>query len=606
MFEQEYSRANDRIHPRKELLQELEAKWAAEEAQQAQASVRAFPGWLKIATVAAGIVLCVGLGMGSMVLLSRGRGMENKTASAQAPMAAENAVITEEAAILLETDGVPESEADLAVDADMFMSMGASAMENRDAGAPASTSLLAPTAAATLPPPEGMHPAQSEAEVENAVHPTETAGSLAKNKTAQAAGTAYGPGRLILRDDLMMVYQPTAEQVHVVRYADKKLTNVFALNLREKGMEVRDIFWLGSEFLAVREQAGEVELMRFDVSDWNSPKHLMDLTQSGALLGAWTMGDRLYILSRYAAAGEEPLPWVNGTRLDFDRVLLDADRPCDTFTVLTVYEPELWDGFAAQIALLAPIQGAVDGGDGRLLLWTEGPETDLYVLSLGDHELALTAESQVTGTVLDAGARGEGFSLLLQDGEEISLAVLDAELAETARTAAQTGPVRWAEVYEDGAVLLTETDMHFLAQAGDLSLAVTGDAFCWLTPDRGLLLSADGHLQAVSLLGTGLEALGTAEIRESLGSLLDDPDRLAYDMGTGRLLIPAGQKVCQFILDAQGSLTAQGTPLAFYDHDETDQRELRCFLTDDRAIVFYKGGVALYSDRLARLSAVRY
>ena len=39
MFEQEYTRANDRIHPRKELLQELEAKWAAEQAQQAEESL---------------------------------------------------------------------------------------------------------------------------------------------------------------------------------------------------------------------------------------------------------------------------------------------------------------------------------------------------------------------------------------------------------------------------------------------------------------------------------------------------------------------------------------------------------------------------------------
>ena len=29
MFEQDYKRANDRIHPRQELLQELDSKWAA-------------------------------------------------------------------------------------------------------------------------------------------------------------------------------------------------------------------------------------------------------------------------------------------------------------------------------------------------------------------------------------------------------------------------------------------------------------------------------------------------------------------------------------------------------------------------------------------------
>ena len=57
MFEQEYTRANDRIHPRKELLKELEAKWAAEQAQQVQEEeekkVVAFPAWAKYLSMAA-------------------------------------------------------------------------------------------------------------------------------------------------------------------------------------------------------------------------------------------------------------------------------------------------------------------------------------------------------------------------------------------------------------------------------------------------------------------------------------------------------------------------------------------------------------------------
>jgi len=32
MFEQRYTEANDRIHPRQDLLQEMQKKWAAEEA----------------------------------------------------------------------------------------------------------------------------------------------------------------------------------------------------------------------------------------------------------------------------------------------------------------------------------------------------------------------------------------------------------------------------------------------------------------------------------------------------------------------------------------------------------------------------------------------
>ena len=44
-FEKEYTETNDRIHPRQELLQELESKWAAEEAREADEArkVVAFP-----------------------------------------------------------------------------------------------------------------------------------------------------------------------------------------------------------------------------------------------------------------------------------------------------------------------------------------------------------------------------------------------------------------------------------------------------------------------------------------------------------------------------------------------------------------------------------
>ena len=64
-FEKEYTQSNDRIHPRQELLQELEAKWAAEQARQAEQKVRAFPTWARFVAAAAGILLCVGVGMGS-------------------------------------------------------------------------------------------------------------------------------------------------------------------------------------------------------------------------------------------------------------------------------------------------------------------------------------------------------------------------------------------------------------------------------------------------------------------------------------------------------------------------------------------------------------
>ena len=59
MFEQQYKRANDRIHPRKDLLKDMEAKWAAEEARRAEeeAKVVTFPAWAKYASMAAGVLL---------------------------------------------------------------------------------------------------------------------------------------------------------------------------------------------------------------------------------------------------------------------------------------------------------------------------------------------------------------------------------------------------------------------------------------------------------------------------------------------------------------------------------------------------------------------
>ena len=588
-FEKEYTETNDRIHPRQELLQELESKWAAEEAREADEArkVVAFPAWARALSVAAGILLCIGVGMGSVMILSRGRSQMNKTASAEAPMAAAEGAMDmaaaepEEAKILFEA--VEEEETP--------------------------KTMLAAAAQA----PEGTHFAADEAEVEDAIlYRTVDLGAAKAAKTQTTAAndaeseTVVPAGKIIRRDDVFAVFQPTSDQVHVIEYVGSQVNQIFALTMREKGTQVREIFWLGDEFLAIREQAGETELLRFDVSDWKSPRHLKNLTQSGAFLGAWEMGDRLYILSLYTAAEEEPLPWVDGSRLDFDKVLLDRARPGDAFAVLTVYEPGLGEGFAAETALLATVRGAADTGDARLLLWTEGEAADLYVLALDADGLALAAESTQPGTVLDAGSLGEGFTLLLQNGDTAELLNLDAELRETTRTAARTGEVRWGQVYEDGAVILTADSMHFLTKSGDHALDVTGDAFCWLTPDRGLVLNADGQLQVVSVLGTGLEALGAAQVKGGLGPLLDDLDRLAFDMGTGRLVIPAGQRVYQYIVDEAGNLTQRGEVQAFSDHDETEQREIRAFLLDDRALLFYKAGVMLCNQNMNRLQTCKY
>ena len=577
-FEKEYTETNDRIHPRQELLQELEAKWASQEAQEVAEvqKVVTFPAWARALSVAAGILLCIGVGMGSVMIFSRGR--MNKTASAEAPMVAAEGAMDQAAA-------EPE-EAKILYEA----------MEEE-----APMTML--TAAAQAP--EGTHFAADEAEVEDAVR--YGAKDLGAGKAAQRNETeaeTCPAGKIIRRDDVYAVFQPTSDQVHVIEYAGNQVNHVFALTMREKGTQVQEIFWLGDEFLAVREQAGETELLRFDVSDWKAPRHLKDLTQSGAFLGAWEMGDRLFILSLYTATEEEPLPWVDGTRLDFDRVLLDQVRPGDIFALLTVYEPGLGEGFGDAVALLAPIQGAVAGGLDRLLLWTE--DAELYEIALGVHGLVLMAEGQVTGSILDAGEAGEGFSLLVKNGAEVSLLTVDADLAEVSKTTAPIREVRWARLYEDGAAILTGSDLHFLTESGDHSLDVTGDAFCWLTPDRGLVLSADGHLQAVSVLGTGLVALGSAEIQDGLGSLTDDLDRLAFDMGTGRLAIPAGQRVYQYILGESGDLARRGEVQAFSDHDETEQRELRVLLLDERALIFYKAGVMLCNQNLNRLQTCKY
>lgn len=585
-FEKEYIETNDRIHPRKDLLAEMEQRWAVEEAKE-QRKAAVFPAWARFAAAAAGILLCVGVGMGSVLLYSRSRGPENKTASAEmatmtAQGAADTAAEPQEEKILYEA--AETEEADMDGEAPMML------------------------AAAAPKAPQGVHFARDEAEVEDAIRETaadmgmvKAAGAVNENETASIPA-----GKVIRRDDLMAVFQPTLAQVHVIEYANNKVNHLFALNLREQGQEVRDIFWLGSELLAIRQQAGETELLRFDVADWKAPRHLLNLTQSGELLGAWQMGERLYILSRCTAAEEEPLPWVNGARLDFDRVLLDGDRPGDTFALLTVYQPGLGEGFGSAIALLSPIQGAAQMGNDRLLLWTQGPETDLYVLSLGAHGLVLTAESQMRGAVRCAGPLGEGFGLLMEDGAKAALVKLNADLIETARTAAKTDDVRWGQVYETGAVILTGSDTHFLTDSGDHALPVTGDAFCRLTPNRGLILSADGQLQLVALGENGLEALGTARVKGGLGSLLEDLSRLAFDGDTGRLVIPAGQNVYQYILDEAGRLTLRGETQSFRDHDETEQRELRAMLIEDKTLVFYKFGVFLCNQNLSRQMTCRY
>ena len=598
MFEQEYKRANDRIHPRKDLLKEMEANWASEEARRAaeaeeEAKVVAFPGWAKYVSMAAGILLCVGLGMGSVLLFSRGR---NKTASAQAPQMAESRVAEEEAKI---------------VSVDMAMEQDAVRTETTMEAEAAAPMLMA----SGFEAPQGMHPAADETEVEDAlVYYGYTDGGEAnaeipeaQMKSASVNTASYPAGQILSRDDLMVVFLPTADQVRVIRYADRRATSVFSLGLREKGAQVEQLFWTDGEMLAVREKNKDTELMRFDVSDWAKPRHLVNLSQSGAFLGAAELGGQVLVLSLYGATDQEPLPWVNGTRMDFADVLLDSDRPGDVFTVITAYDPDQSDGFRDQKALLAECAGVAFGHE-KLLLWTCGEEPALYVFSCSEEgELTLLSEGTRQGTILSAGALGEGFSLLLQRGNDVELVTVEADLTETGSTVAVgAGQVKWARIDEEGAVFLTEDDIHWLTIAGDRSLAATGDAFSWLTAEQGLLFSADGKLQLLSLDGDGIRALGAADTRNSLALLVEDPSRLGYDPATGRLALPAGQMVYQYRINENGELALWGSPLTFYDHNETDQRELRCRMTAEGLLVFYKSGVIVCNQTLEKLITLRY
>ena len=603
-FEQEYSRANDRIHPRKDLKQELEQKWAAEEAREARTRRRAgaFPAWARYAALAAGILLCIGLGMESMVLFGRSRGMENKSASAEAPALAQDmaqgAVVASETAERAEEPILYEAPAE-----DMDL----------EAAAPVPETMLMATA--TYEPPQGTHLAQNEAEVEDAVlygmadggEGYYAAAPNERKETQKAAVTLSvtggARGELVQRGDLYAVFLPTTEQIHVIRFDGRKVESVFSLTLRERQMRVQKVLWLGNEFLALRERDGDTELLRFGVADWKSPRHLANLTQSGRFLTAAEIGGQAVILSLYQATAEEPLPWADGARVDFDRVLLDQARPGDTFTVLSVYGPG-GDGFAETVALLARAEGAVTAQD-RLLLWTDGG--DLYAFALTEAGLTLTAERAGTGTVLSAQATAAGYSLLLQAGETVTFLTLDEDLNETATTTARPGSdLGSAQAYADMGLFLTADALHVLTAAGDRSLPLSGDGFRRLTEDWVLVLSQEGLLQLVSLTGAGLEPLGTVQVRGGLGALLDDLSRMDYDPATGRLVIPAGKNVMPYIIDGGGKITLRGETQTFNDQDETAQLELRVVLLENQALVFHKVGVVLCNQYLARLSNTKY
>ena len=154
------------------------------------------------------------------------------------------------------------------------------------------------------------------------------------------------------------------------------------------------------------------------------------------------------------------------------------------------------------------------------------------------------------------------------------------------------------------AILLTEDTLHWLTASGDTTLALSGAGFCWLTVERGLVISADGRLQVVAVNDVELALVAAIQVKEDLSLLLEDPSALAYDDLTGRLVFPAGQRVYQYKLS--GAADPKGTSLAFTDHKADDVRELRCFFLDDRLLIFTKNSAILCNENLAKQSTTKY
>ncbi len=667
MFEQEYMRANDRIHPRQDLLKDLQKNWEAEQAEEKKGRVVAFPTWIKVLSAAAGIILCVGIGMGSMLLLSR-KGTANMSAEAEAPQMAyslaEDAVLSD----AIRTEGITTATTQQEAKTE-------AAPEDAPAEAllePEAASLL--MKAAEIPAPVGMHRALDEEEIAQALgFASADQGDEAPEPEAPAAGVPEEPeaqqdeplngalpeaeplteeeiealaeeeeveapaeeeesevpaadaaadvvtaqpeepasdaatippqGRLMRQGDNFAVFMPTTEQVHIVQYANNKLSNLFSLGLKAKGTRVMDALWLGDELLALREAAGETELLRFSVADWKSPRHLKDMAQSGAFLAAEELGGRLLVLTCFEASPEAPLPLVDGAALSFDEILLDRERPGTAFALLTVYDPAL-GAFGARLAVLSDVSGLAAAGE-QVLLWSQGETLRLLALSLGEEGLNLVAEAELEGDLVDLYAHEAGYTLLLQRGEEAALVTLDGALAEQASLSVRAGALRCGEAYPGGAAFLTETALHVLTPAGDRALDLNAHALRRLSEVRLLAVTADGTLHLLATDGE-LRELSSALVKEDMTLILEDPAKIAFEPTTGRIAFPAGKRVYQFMVNDKDELRQRGYPLSFGDHNDQELRELRCLLLEDRAIVFYKAGAMLCNVNLERMLTNKY
>ena len=138
------------------------------------------------------------------------------------------------------------------------------------------------------------------------------------------------------------------------------------------------------------------------------------------------------------------------------------------------------------------------------------------------------------------------------------------------------------------------------------ALPLTGNGFRRLNANRLLVISAAGQLQLVALDRDALEVVSTVEVKEDLSLLVEDPTCLDYDPDTGRLVFPAGQKVYQFRIDEGSGAAPRSSSMSFTDHKDAEQRELRCLLLPERALIFTKDGVVICNENFVRQRTEKY
>ena len=357
MFEKEYIQAVDKIHPREDMLKRLQENWAKEQPKP-QNKLVPFPAWLKALSVAAGLVLCVGLGVGGALLLSpKGRFAAPQAAEAPMLMESKAAVTSAEYEYAIEEAAIEEAPA-----------MGA---------APAELTTQDILAAVT--------PMEKGAEA-----------FVPRGKVLQSEG------------DLLAAFDPATAQIHWVSRKGSSLKEEMTLTLNRGRGEIVDAFWHSAQVLALEQQPDMTVLLPFDVTNVREPRIGGELSQSGSLRWAGPDGYRFYVVTDFVPTEQTPVPLINGEPLALQNISLEGG-PAASLTVVTVYDPTV-GGFAEAYAMLGqeglplpeplptPAAGAVPEGaellayeeaTGRFLTW-EGDRICLYTLLDGTAALSGT------------------------------------------------------------------------------------------------------------------------------------------------------------------------------------------------------------------------